>query len=147
MSSQKLVRCEVDRGDGRPASPRFVPIEIFGLWEYLMVHRHEFRVAGRNASVWVELEEGGSQVKSPVEHVTEIALFVFEPKDGMLTRVCRYVPSDEASRVREILLAHYKPPAGSTAPAPWVRERAGVWFRPRPEGETMARAGTTGATR
>src|SRR5438309_12087755 len=43
MASQRLVRCDVRPG-GPTAEPqvRFVPLEIFGLWEYLMTSRHGF---------------------------------------------------------------------------------------------------------
>jgi hypothetical protein len=51
MSSQKLVRCDVrragDPGDSR--SPRYVPLEIFGLWEHLMATRHAFEVVAPRA--------------------------------------------------------------------------------------------------
>ena len=47
MASQRLVRCDVRPG-GPTAEPqvRFVPLEIFGLWEYLMTSRHGFEVRG-----------------------------------------------------------------------------------------------------
>ena len=45
MASQKLIRCEVrPQGSTSPGSPRFVPLEIFGLWEYLMTHKHDFDI-------------------------------------------------------------------------------------------------------
>ena len=135
MASEKLVRCELERADGTDGGVRFVPLEIFGLWERLMQHGHGLRVRSRLASVWVELEEGGatSGVRSPVERVTELCLFVFDSHDGMLHRNCRYVPTAELESVREIVVGHYRDAA--PASTPWLRERDGVWFRPRLEAD------------
>ena len=45
MASQKLVRCEIRRnGAERDEQVRYVPLEIYGLWEYLMTRRHGFEV-------------------------------------------------------------------------------------------------------
>jgi hypothetical protein len=56
----------------------------------------------------------------------------------MLNRVCRYVPDQDLPVVREVLLRHYGALEQTGNPKPWLREREGVWFRPR-EG-----AGTAG---
>ncbi len=135
MSSEKLIRCEIEREGGASRGVRYVPLDLIGLWEHLMLSRHHFRITSRAASVWVEVEEATASggVKSAVERVTEISLFVFNQDDGMLHRVCRYVPTADAERVREVLLRHYSTPTGGPAPAPWLRQRQGVWFRPRNE--------------
>jgi hypothetical protein len=133
MSSEKLMRCEIERGDGSGAGVRYVPLEIFGLWEHLMATRHGLRVRSRSSSMWVEIEDGTSAagVHSPVEWVTELCLFVFNPEDGMLHRQCRFVPTAELEKVRQILTRHYRAPEAAGAPTPWLRERHGMWFRPR----------------
>jgi hypothetical protein len=147
MSSEKLVRCEIEHEDGSGRGVRYVPLEMFGLWEHLMARRHGFRIAARSASVWVELEEGVSVagVRSPVEKVTELCLFVFDPEDGMLHRICRFVPTPELDSVREILVGHFAPAAGDPCPAPWLRERHGVWFRPRAETDPVGAAASSQA--
>ena len=58
MASQKLVRCEVRRETpSEEAQVRYVPLEIFGLWEYLMTRRHQFQVEEARASLWLDAEE------------------------------------------------------------------------------------------
>jgi hypothetical protein len=143
MSSEKLIRCEIERADGSGRGVRYVPLEIFGLWEHLMATRHGFRVCERSASVWVEVDEGRApgQARSRGDRVTELCLFVFDAREGMLHRTCRYAPTEDLERVRQVLLDHYRPPEGSPGPAPWLRERAGMWFRPR-----AAAAGVAGAS-
>jgi hypothetical protein len=134
MSSQKLVRCQVAKSSD-PASVRFVPLEILGLWEHLMTCHHGFDVRERSASVWVALEEtsAASQVRTAVERVTEISLFYYDHRHGMLNQVLRYVPTPETDSVRAILMRHYAGPEDATTPSPWMRERPGIWFRPLEE--------------
>jgi hypothetical protein len=146
MSSEKLLRCEIARPDGSGGGVRYVPLEMFGLWEHLLTSRHGFRIRSRTASVWVEIEEGGAGagVRSPVEKVTELCLFVFDAGDGMLHRICRFVPTAELESVRQILLRHYRPGDGAAGPAPWLRERHGVWFRPRAESDALGTAAALG---
>jgi hypothetical protein len=146
MSSEKLVRCEIEREDGSGGGVRFVPLEIFGLWAHLMADRHGLGVRTRAASVWVEIEEGGGAagLHSPVEKVTELCLFVFDAADGMLHCNCRFVATTELDAVRPILVGHYRPGDDAPGPVPWVRERHGVWFRPRAEPETAGQPAAAG---
>jgi hypothetical protein len=147
MSSEKLVRCEIERTDGSSPGVRFVPLDIVGLWEQVMASRHDFRIKKRAASVWVEMDEAAAagSPRIPVERVTEISLFVFDPHEGMLQCVCRYVPTVEMEKVRPVLIGHYAHPTGAQGPLPWLRERHGIWYRPRAEvlaGAEPVNAGT-----
>jgi hypothetical protein len=130
MPSQKLVRCELRRdGEHNPASVRYVPLEIFGLWEYLMCTRHGFDVADPRASLWVDMEESPELAygQAGFDRVTEVTAFVYSKRDDMFTRVCRYFPTEEYARLKPIFLSHY---AGDGAGElkPQVREKAGVWL-------------------
>ena len=50
MTSQKLVRCRIRRHDDPTGGTvRYVPLEIYGLWEFLMREKHQFEVAGNVA--------------------------------------------------------------------------------------------------
>jgi hypothetical protein len=130
MPSQKLVRCALRRSHDDGASVRYVPLEIFGLWEFLMTARHRFDVVEPRASLWVDMEESPEAAygDSQFDRVTEVTAFVYSARDDMFSRVCRYFPTEEWARLRPIFLAHY---AGATAPGdpkPQVRERVGIWL-------------------
>jgi hypothetical protein len=129
MSNQKLARVDLGRKGAAP-TVRYVPLEILGLWTHLMTERHGFEIHGFAASVWTDLEDG-AEAKTPTERVTEISLYYFDPRAGMLNRVCRYAPSEDMAQVREALLRHYGKLESFGNPKPWTREREGVWFRPR----------------
>jgi hypothetical protein len=130
MPSQKLVRCEIrPAGAHGPATTRFVPLEIFGLWEYLMRTRHAFDVLAPRASLWLDMEDSPEAAydTDQYERITEVTAFVYSRRDDMFTRACRYFPSEECDRLKEIFLSHYHDSEGRVGPH--VRERPGIWLR------------------
>lgn len=129
MPSQKLVRCEIRHdGNGSGASVRYVPLEIFGLWEFLMTEKHGFSVCDSRASLWLDMEDAPEAAygESQYERVTEVTVFVYSDRDGMFTRVCRYFPTSDCETLKPIFLAHY-PDGGRISSQ--VRERPGIWIR------------------
>ncbi len=130
MASQKLVRCEIRRrGAQGPGSPRFIPLEIFGLWEYLMTTRHDFEVLNPRASLWLDMEDSpeAAYTQNQYDRVTEVTAFVYSGRDDMFTRACRYFRSDECERLKGIFLAHYQEGDASRLQT-HVRERQGIWL-------------------
>ncbi len=129
MASQKLVRCHIrPRGSPGDGSPRFIPLEIFGLWEYLMTHKHDFEVLAPRASLWLDMEDSPETAYSEqqYERVTEVTAFVYSNRDEMFTRACRYFPSSECEALRPIFLSHYQNPGDKLQTQ--VRERQGIWL-------------------
>ena len=133
MPSQKLVRCEIRRrGGAESGSPRYVPLEIYGLWEYLMSTKHDFEVVAPRASLWLDMEDSpdAAYSENQYERVTEVTVFVYSGRDEMFTRACRYFRTEEGERLKAIFLKHY----GSEADKPQahVRERSGIWLHRQP---------------
>jgi hypothetical protein len=140
MPSQKLVRCEIGRAGSSEASVRYIPLDIYGMWKYLMLHKHQFDVKAAVPSLWVELEEAGGLAleESRVERVTEVRLYVFNDRESMLSEFFNDTATTEIYTVRPVLLKHYgSASAGGNQESRW-RERQGVWFRPRHEEELPA---------
>jgi hypothetical protein len=139
MPSQKLVRCEIRRrGSGEAASPRYIPLEIYGLWEYLMSSKHAFEVLTPRASLWLDMEDSPDAAYSEgqYERVTEVTVFVYSERDDMFTRVCRYFPSADCETVKKIFLSHYDDHEGKVRPQ--IRERAGIWIHREPANAVTA---------
>ena len=129
MASQKLVRCEIrPRGATRPGSPRYIPLEIFGLWEYLMTARHDFEVLNPRASLWLDMEDSpeAAYSENQYDRVTEVTAFVYSGRDDMFTRACRYFRSEECGELRSIFLSHYA--ESHSRPQAHERERQGIWL-------------------
>jgi hypothetical protein len=129
LSSQKLVRCEVRRrGSQGPGSARFIPLEIFGLWEYLITNKHGFDVLSPRASLWLDMEDSpeAAYSENQYDRVTEVSAFVYSGRDEMFTRACRYFRSDECDQLKSIFLSHYH--GSHEHPQAHVRERQGIWL-------------------
>src|SRR5258708_26673125 len=110
MPRQKLGRWETRRrGADEPLSPRYIPLEIFGLWEYLMSRKHEFEIVSPCASLWLDMEDSpeAAYSENQYERVTEVTVFVYPGRDGMFTRVCPYLPTSECEAGKRIFPPHY----------------------------------------
>ncbi|KPJ59988.1 MAG: hypothetical protein AMJ46_08585 [Latescibacteria bacterium DG_63] len=132
MPSQKLVRCEVTR-EGAPgqSTVRYVPMEIYGLWEYLMASKHNFTIVEPRASLWIDMEESPELAYSDeqYEKVTELTLFIFSERDGMFGKVSRYFPSESYQEVKRIFLKHYRINDNEPGLRPQMKERPGIWIK------------------
>ncbi len=133
MGSQKIMRCEIRRvGDTGPATERYVPLEIFGLWEHLMTQRHHFEILRPQASLWLDMEDspGSAYSETRFERVTEVTAFVFSERDQMFTRARRYFASDRCEDLKRIFLSHYQ--GTDCQMQPHLRERPGVFLHREP---------------
>ena len=129
MASQKLVRCEIKRrGQNGAGTSRFIPLEIFGLWEYLMITKHDFEIVQPKASLWLDMEDSpeAAYSENQYDRVTEVSAFVYSGRDEMFTRACRYFRTDECEQLKGIFLSHYL--QGEERPQAHVRERQGIWL-------------------
>ena len=128
MSSQKLVRCELRRKGSSNSQVRYVPLEIFGLWEHLMATKHDFEVVRPKASLWLDMEDSpdAAYSQNQYERVTEVTAFVYSDRDEMFTRARRYFASSEADQLKHIFLSHYMSDEGKIQTQ--VHERQGIWI-------------------
>jgi hypothetical protein len=128
MASQKIIRCEIRRERAADPTTRFVPLEIFGLWEHLMVAKHGFEVQNPRASLWLDMEDSPetAYAEEQYERVTEVTAFVYSGRDEMFTRACRYFPTRECPELKSIFLSHYQDNAHRLQTQ--VRERPGLWL-------------------
>lgn len=131
MASLKMVRSLVRRrGSSAPPSLRFIPLDVFGLWQFLMEERHGFELLEARASIWIDLEDQADMSVSAgqFERVDEVCLHVYSEKDGMFQRICRYFRTEERDRLTGVLLRHYAPHVYEDARRPQISERAGIWI-------------------
>lgn len=104
----RLIRCTVHGADD---SVRYVELVQFRLWEYMMQHRHGLTVDGRALCLWLG-EETFLRNAGPFSHAGElvdvdrILITVFDPDHHYLFDIQRYVPTEDAQAVSEILLSH-----------------------------------------
>ena len=135
MASQKLVRCEIKRPEnGSTRTVRYVPLEIYGLWEYLMRNRHQFEITDNVASLWIDVDENPEAAygEGQYERVTEVTLLRYSEQDGMFGRVSRYFPTQDYPELKKLLLKHYDSVREPGAPNLQLKERQGIWIKREP---------------
>jgi len=111
--SQKLLRCEVIGKDNRK-SERFVELEHFKLWSYMMFHKHGLRI--KNISLWLWIEKDEYQAREVIYQrateklaVNKLEVFLFDEQNGFSHVIQRYTPSSDSSKIEKILLHHLSP--------------------------------------
>jgi hypothetical protein len=120
-----MVRCRLDSRDGDSVrSLRYVPLDEFGLWRYLMEHRHQRQVTVEEISIWVAEESArwnsfeGPDSLEPVLRVR----FQQVSSDGTPTPVQRFFPAETYPEAQEALLRHYR-----DTPARFVKATPGYF--------------------
>jgi len=124
----KLVRCQVlKESDGLfEADIRYIPVEEFHLWKYLMEAKHGLHVEEPQVMLWVSKEEYTSHRafydRFPRIPVSRISFL--NPCEGLetLCPVTRYVPTERAPELTRLLIRHYRLPEGE---APDIVRKAG----------------------
>jgi len=99
MASQKLVRCELKRPEAGTGTVRYVPLEIFGLWEFLMRTKHGFDVAGSIASLWIDVDE--NPTPQAVWRALELPCIVIFRRGAEFGRCLGNVDRDTMERLLE----------------------------------------------
>ncbi|MDJ0740227.1 MAG: hypothetical protein QNJ91_10945 [Gammaproteobacteria bacterium] len=108
--SQKLMRCQV-ANQYREASVRFVELDAFKLWEYLMTHKHGLKVGEPTLCLWVDAADYADNASvfdraGEVEAVDRIVVDLFDAEYRFSQTITRYARAGESERVVEILRSH-----------------------------------------
>ena len=102
-----------------------MPLDEFGLWRYLMEHRHRRQVTVEEISIWVAEESArwnsfeGPDSMEPVLRVR----FQQVADDGTPVPVQRFFPAETYPEAQEALLRHYR-----DTPPSFVRATPGYFI-------------------
>lgn len=107
---RKLIRCNVLNPFNVP-SVRFVDLESFKLWEYMMQHKHGIKVVSASLCLWVNestyfANEALYSRAGDVEQVNQIVVTIFDDVHHYMYRVYRYALAVDSERVKDIILSH-----------------------------------------
>ena len=110
IDSQKLIRCYVTNLDGIPTA-RFIEVEVFKLWRYMMTNKHGLSISRMSLCLWVNEEEFKQKEKlytrsGEVETVHRIVISIFDSKNGFSHMTCRYALDQDVNKVKSILMSH-----------------------------------------
>lgn len=106
----RLLGCRVLNA-ARESSVRYVELEQFGLWEYMMRTRHGLEVRVAQLGLWVGPSEFRANPDAflhmgSADDVTRIAISRFNPRHNYTFEIVRYTPTAEFESVKQIFLSH-----------------------------------------
>lgn len=108
--SRKLIRCLASNGAGQ-ASTRYVELEYFRLWEYMMSQRHGFEIRDLGLCMWLDVRDFQRHAAvfehaGEVRPVTRLEAIIYDARHGYDIILNRYAPADETERMSEVLRSH-----------------------------------------
>lgn len=124
----KVVRCRVGKSDDELFEPdhRFVPVEEYHLWKYLMEAKHGLMIDEPQVMLWVSAEEYDSRRtlydRFPRIPVTRVSFL--NPCEGLETMcpVTRYFATEKTGELTRLLVKHYR---GTHVEPPDIVKKAG----------------------
>ena len=110
MNTRKLTRCVTVNATGEER-PRFIEVENFRLWEYLVTHKHHLIIRGEEHCLWVPAAvfARNSAVydhSGDVEPVNRIVISVFDAEMAFTTMIERFTHRSDSFKQLNVLNAH-----------------------------------------
>ena len=109
-ANRKLVRCQLVN-PYQETSVRYIELDAFRLWEYLMSHKPGMRVGEPTLCLWIPAEEYRRNASvfdraGGVEAVDRIVFELFDREYGFSQSISRFARSAETEQMVEILRSH-----------------------------------------
>ena len=103
-----LVRCRLD-GPDEALETRYVPLQEFELWRYMMENRHGRTVAVETVSVWIAERAAWWNSGFSAEDAAPVLRLRFERRlpSGVAEPVERFFPAETYPTAQEALLSHF----------------------------------------
>lgn len=106
MESIEMIKCFLKRDVEHPGYVRYIPLEIYELWRFLMERVHGLAVTYPQISKWVPSEEGVHDAPSGTEVVIEIK-FKYMQVPGTRKPVIRYFPEKDFDGIYGYFKTHF----------------------------------------
>jgi hypothetical protein len=108
--TQKLIRCEMLHANGK-ASLRFVALDVFLLWAYMMRTRHNMECREYSISLWVPADEFESKSgifshSGTIEEVCRFDFSLFDATYNYPYHATRFVLDSDSGRFQQAMLEH-----------------------------------------
>jgi len=107
---QKLIRCRMVNRE-KETSIRYVTLEYFLLWEYMMQTRHGFTFEEYSLCMWVSEEEFEKKPdlyshSGELEAVNRFNIEIYDENYHYTYHVARFVRENETDDFKDIVLTH-----------------------------------------
>ncbi|MCF6289423.1 MAG: hypothetical protein L3J03_00240 [Desulfobacterales bacterium] len=112
IKSQKLVKCLLQTRDNR-TSIRFIELENYKLWSYMITHKHGFKITETYLGLWMNEEEFDSRRElmahyGKVTRLNRIVITVYDDINGFSLAMNRYVLDHETAMMKKVLSSHVR---------------------------------------
>lgn len=107
---EKVIRCRM-RNSGGETSIRYVTLEYFLLWEYMMQQRHGFTFEEYSLCMWISAEEFEEKPRiyshsGELERVDRFDIEIYDDNYHYTYSVSRFVRDSESDEFNRIVLSH-----------------------------------------
>lgn len=115
-TSHKVIKCTISKNssDESDENVRFVELEQFKPWCYIMKTKHDFHVHDVTLCLWIDKNEYDMRREiydrsGLVEPVNRISMMLFDKENDFVHTVHRYTHKEYTEQLEEILLSHISP--------------------------------------
>ena len=104
-----MVRCRLEPAEDPSRSVRYVPLDEFELWRFLMETRHKRAIRVEDVSFWVAEEASLLASAEDPEQWEPVLRIAFEARSeyGLPVYVQRFLGAERYPEAQEALLAHF----------------------------------------
>lgn len=110
MESIEMVKCFLTRDADEEGDVRYVPLEIFKMWRFLMERVHHLNVTSAEVSKWVPDDEdegrAGEMGERRGEPVIQVR-FHYQEGEGVARPVVRYFPEENFDTIYGYFRHHF----------------------------------------
>jgi hypothetical protein len=107
MESIEMVKCLLANGPADQGTVRYVPLEIYRLWRFLMERVHHFRIVSPVVSRWIADASLGAMKSSGMEAVVEVR-FLYQDSPNAVRPIVRYFPEQNFDEIYGYFREHFQ---------------------------------------
>ena len=107
MESINMIRCYLSKNPEEKGDVRYVPLEIFTLWRFLMERVHNLTVQSPFVSVWVPEDSVDQKLSTDTREPVIEVRFKYIERSGVGRPVTRYFPEDNFDMIYGYFRRHF----------------------------------------
>jgi hypothetical protein len=107
MESINMVRCFLSKNQDEAGDVRYVPLEIFTLWRFLMERVHNLTVQKPFVSVWVPEDHLDPKLAADSRNAVIEVRFRYIERGGVGRPVTRYFPEENFDLIYGYFRRHF----------------------------------------
>ncbi len=110
--SQKLIKCLLNTAP-ETVSTRFIELESYKLWSYMITHKHGFEIKETYLALWLHEDEYETKQMlysqtGQVVRMNRIVMMVYDDANGFSFTMNRYVLEPETPMMKKVLTSHVR---------------------------------------